>query len=163
MAQTGEVLALQRHFAVTPLRPVASTLRYAPVAQWVSQTEIPYLNRYGIFVCETIGFVFPGDRLSAKCRCSVSRRWSHLKKIDMALIIGDDRLKAIGISEREAQQILAIGLHERGHISFGLAARLTELDRIGFQKLLGAQRVPSGPSVAELDREIGVLNRLGLA
>ncbi len=81
----------------------------------------------------------------------------------MALVINDDTLKAIGISEREAQQFLAIGLYERGHISFGSAARLAGLDRIGFQKLLGAQRLPSGPSVVELDREVDVLNRLGLA
>jgi len=81
----------------------------------------------------------------------------------MALTTGGDTLEAIGIGEREARQILAIGLYQRGRISFGLAARLAELDRIGLQKLLGSQRVPSGPSVAELDREAEVFDRLGLA
>ena len=80
----------------------------------------------------------------------------------MPLVIEDDALEAVGVSAQEARQILAIGLYERGRLSFGSAARFAGADRIGFQKLLGAQHVSVGPDVAGLDREVATLRKLGL-
>ena len=80
----------------------------------------------------------------------------------MPLVIEDDALEAGGVSAQEAREILAIGLYERGRLSFGSAARLAGADRLEFQKLLGAQHIPLGPSVADLDREVEALRKLGL-
>ncbi len=80
----------------------------------------------------------------------------------MALIVQDDLLKAAGTTPEEARRLLAVAVYVQGQASFGAAARLANMDRQEFQKLLGRHRVPMGPSADDLDKEALTLRRLKL-
>ena len=80
----------------------------------------------------------------------------------MTLTIEDDALDAAGLRPEEARQILAAALYGWGRLSLGRAARVAEMSRIEFQRFLGRQRIPVGPTAEELDAEAETLKRLGL-
>ena len=80
----------------------------------------------------------------------------------MPLVIADDMLEFLGVTSTEAQQLLAASLYEHRRVSLGVAARLAGMNRVAFQRFIGSQHIPMGPTVAELDREMETMERLSL-
>jgi predicted HTH domain antitoxin len=80
----------------------------------------------------------------------------------MSLVIESGELDAAGVKPEEARQILAASLYSWGRLSFGRAAKIAGMNRIDFQKFLGSQKIPSGPTSDQIKSEAETLRRLGL-
>ena len=79
----------------------------------------------------------------------------------MALVISDEILRAVRMSEQELAQALALALFEKGKLSLGQAARLAGMSQWEFRGLLAAQDIPLHYDVAELQHDLATLRAMG--
>jgi len=81
----------------------------------------------------------------------------------MPLIIPDEALKEVGLSESEARVEIACLLFDAGRLSLPGAARLAELERVEFEKALLQRRIPLyRPTVEDLESDLRTLDRVGI-
>lgn len=59
----------------------------------------------------------------------------------MSIIISDDELKSMGLSEKEFRLMIAIDFYKNKHFTSVQAAEFAQLDRISWQKELGKRKV----------------------
>ena len=79
----------------------------------------------------------------------------------MPLVIDDETLRAVGLTEREARIELACRLFESGRLALWPAARFCGLDRIDFVQELGKRGIDGfryGPG--DLERDLMTLDRV---
>jgi predicted HTH domain antitoxin len=79
----------------------------------------------------------------------------------MSLDIPDDLLHAARLTEQEALKELAVALFAQERLTLAQAARLAGLDRLTFQHLLAARRIPVHYDVAEFEADLETLRSLG--
>jgi predicted HTH domain antitoxin len=78
----------------------------------------------------------------------------------MNLVIPEERLEGVTVSERDALIDVAIGLYKRGEVSFGRAAEIAGLGTPALQTELARRRIALNYDVEDLQQEVGVLNDL---
>jgi predicted HTH domain antitoxin len=80
----------------------------------------------------------------------------------MPLVISDETLKAIGMTEREAKLDFACRWFDKGKLSFGQAARLAGVSAADFEAELESRGVPRFRYTDEmLDDDVETLKKLG--
>ena len=80
----------------------------------------------------------------------------------MPLIVSDELLSSLGISEEELRREVAIMLFQRERLTLAQASRLAGLVRVEFQKLLAARHIPIHYGVEELRQDLKNLDEAGL-
>ena len=81
----------------------------------------------------------------------------------MPLVITDEQLRTMQMSERDAQVEIACRLFDAGRLSFHAAMRMTNLDRTSFENELVRRRIPiHRPTVKDLHDDLATLDKLGL-
>lgn len=79
----------------------------------------------------------------------------------MPLVIPDEIIQAMRMTEQEVAQALAVALFEKEKLTLGQAARLAGLAQYEFQHLLASQRVPVHYDVADFEQDVATLETLG--
>jgi predicted HTH domain antitoxin len=82
--------------------------------------------------------------------------------IHMPLIIPDETLRAVGMTEEELRREMAIVLFSQGKLTLSRAARLAELAHTTFQRLLADRQIPIHYDVEEFRQDIKTLQGVGL-
>ena len=80
----------------------------------------------------------------------------------MAVVIPDDMLSALGMSEEQVRQEMAIMLFREDKLSLSKAARLAGMTRLTFQKLLASRMIPIHYDEADFRQDIQALQSGGL-
>lgn len=75
------------------------------------------------------------------------------------LVIPDEVLRAIPISEQELRQDIAILLYQKG-LPPGKAAAVAGMDRLSFRHLLASRRIPVQYDVEDLEQDVVTLRAL---
>ena len=79
----------------------------------------------------------------------------------LPVVVDDEVLQDAHIAPEDFHTELAILLYAVGRLPLGRAARMTGLNRLEFQKLLGERRIARGPTLEQFDRQTETLRRLG--
>ena len=80
----------------------------------------------------------------------------------MPLIVSDEVLGSLGMSEEELRLEVAVMLFERERLTLAQASRLAGLNRVEFQKLLAARQIPIHFGVEEFREDLTNLDEAGL-
>jgi predicted HTH domain antitoxin len=80
----------------------------------------------------------------------------------MPIVVSDELLRSIGMSEEEVRGELAVLLFEKGRCTLAQASRLAGMSRIGFQKILQARGIPIHYGTDEFRRDLDNLRVAGL-
>ena len=81
----------------------------------------------------------------------------------MPLVITDEQLRIMQMSERDAQVEIACRLFDAGRLSFHAAMRMANLDRTGFEnELVRRQIAIYRPTFKDLHEDLATLDKLGL-
>ena len=81
----------------------------------------------------------------------------------MPLVISDEQLRSMQMSERDALVEIACRLFDAGRLGFHAAMRLTNLDRTSFENELIQRQIPIyRPTVEDLREDLETLDKLGL-
>jgi predicted HTH domain antitoxin len=81
----------------------------------------------------------------------------------MPLIIPDDTLHEVGLSEREARAEFACRMFDAERLTLWSAARLAGLNRVAFEQELRARGIPVyRPGSDDLADDLAALDRLGI-
>ena len=80
----------------------------------------------------------------------------------MPLILPDELLNSIGMSENELLQEVAVMLFEKERFTLGQASRLAGMTRVEFQKLLADRKIPLHYGVDDFDQDLKNLDEVGL-
>ncbi|GMU83895.1 MAG: hypothetical protein AMXMBFR47_37650 [Planctomycetota bacterium] len=75
----------------------------------------------------------------------------------MAVIITDDTLALLGMTEDDFRQELAIILFRDGRLTLSRAARLAGMSRVTLQRLLASRRIPIHNDSAEFREDLATL------
>ncbi|MCC6360470.1 MAG: UPF0175 family protein [Phycisphaerales bacterium] len=75
----------------------------------------------------------------------------------MAVIITDDTLALLGMTEDDFRQELAIILFRDGRLTLSRAARLAGMSRVALQRLLASRRIPIHYDSAEFREDLATL------
>jgi predicted HTH domain antitoxin len=78
----------------------------------------------------------------------------------MQLILEDDLVIAARLTEEEARLAIAVSLFTQERLSLAYAARLAGMDRLSFQRYLGAHEIPLHYGDADLDAELATVQWL---
>ena len=78
----------------------------------------------------------------------------------MSIEITDDILSAIGMSESELMQEIAVLLFQKEKLSIGQASRLAGMSRLQFQHLLASRQIPLHYDVAEFEADLETLREM---
>jgi len=80
----------------------------------------------------------------------------------MPLVVSDELLLSLGMSEAEIRLELAFLLFERGRCSLARASRFAGVSRLRFQKLLADRGIPIHYGTEEFRQDLKHLNEVGL-
>ena len=80
----------------------------------------------------------------------------------MPLILPDELLNSIGMSENELLQEVAVMLFEKERFTLGQASRLAGMTRVEFQKLLADRKIPLHYGVDDFHQDLKNLEEVGL-
>jgi predicted HTH domain antitoxin len=80
----------------------------------------------------------------------------------MAVVITDDTLAALGMTEDNFRRELAIFFFREGKLTLSRAARLAAMPRISFQKLLASRQIPIHYDAGDLHKDLETLQDAGL-
>lgn len=75
----------------------------------------------------------------------------------MAVIITDDTLALLGMTEDDFRQELAVILFREGRLTLSRAARLAGTSRIALQRLLANRQIPIHYDSAEFRKDLATL------
>ena len=79
----------------------------------------------------------------------------------MSLIISDEVLQTIQMSEAELRQEVAILLFQKERFTLGQASRFAGMSRLQFQRLLASRKIPLHYDIAELREDVKSLESNG--
>jgi predicted HTH domain antitoxin len=80
----------------------------------------------------------------------------------MPLIVSDELLGSLGISEEELRREVGVMLFQRERLTLAQASRLAGLSRVEFQKLLATRQIPIHFGVEEFREDLKNLEEAGL-
>ena len=81
----------------------------------------------------------------------------------MPLVITDEQLRVMQMSERDAQVEIACRLFDAERLSFHAAMRMADMDRTSFENELVRRKIPIyRPTVKDLREDLATLDKLGL-
>jgi predicted HTH domain antitoxin len=72
----------------------------------------------------------------------------------MALVIEDELIRQTNLTEQELRVQIAILLFEKNILSFGQAYRMSGLNVLDFQQLLGKQKIPMHYEVEDFEKDL---------
>lgn len=78
----------------------------------------------------------------------------------MSVIIPDEILHAVRMTEDELRQEIAIFLFEKNKLTLAQASRLAEVSRLQFQHLLASRQIPVHYDVVEFEEDLRTLHEL---
>lgn len=78
----------------------------------------------------------------------------------MSLVIGDEVLRASGLTEAELRFELAVHLFEASRLTMAQAARLADTPLAAFMRLLGERGIPPHYDVAEFREDLAAIEPL---
>lgn len=76
------------------------------------------------------------------------------------MIITDDILQETNMTEAELKTEPAVLLYQKQKLSMGLAARLADMDRIGFQFLLGSRQITVNYDEAAFEEDLKTIEQM---
>ncbi|MCP4702656.1 MAG: UPF0175 family protein [Gammaproteobacteria bacterium] len=79
----------------------------------------------------------------------------------MDVVIEEDLLQAAHIPVQELKQEIALLLFQKYQLTLAQAARFAGMNRLEFQHLLAARKIPLHYSVEDFERDVATLQRLG--
>lgn len=78
----------------------------------------------------------------------------------MSLVISDELLQTVNMSEAELRQELALLLFQKEKFTLAQAARFASMTRLQFQKLLADRQIPVHYDIEDLEQDLKTLARL---
>lgn len=79
----------------------------------------------------------------------------------MTVTFSEDILQATHMTPEELQVEVAVMLFEKEKLSFGRAARMSGMNQLEFQKLLGSREISQHYGIEELHEDIATLSGIG--
>lgn len=79
----------------------------------------------------------------------------------MSVVISDEVLQAIQMSEPELLREIAILLFQKERFTLGQASRFAGMSRLQFQRLLASRKIPLHYDIAELQEDVKSLEANG--
>ena len=79
----------------------------------------------------------------------------------MSLVISDEVLQTIQMSESELLTEIAILLFEQERFTLGQASRFAKMNQLQFQRLLASRQIPLHYDIAELTEDVKSLEANG--
>lgn len=79
----------------------------------------------------------------------------------MYVVIPDDLAASAGLTEAEARGELAVSLYKNERLTLAQAARLAEVDRVGFYRLLTRYGVSLNYDFSDFEQDLASLRSLG--
>jgi predicted HTH domain antitoxin len=79
----------------------------------------------------------------------------------MSVVISDEVLRAVQMSEAEFLQEIAIMLFQKERFTLGQASRFAGMNQLQFQRLLGSRQIPLHYDIAELREDVKSLEANG--
>ncbi|MEW6498180.1 MAG: UPF0175 family protein [Cyanobacteriota bacterium] len=79
----------------------------------------------------------------------------------MSLVISDEVLQTIQMSENELLTEIAILLFEQERFTLGQASRFAKMSQLQFQRLLASRQIPLHYDIAELTEDVKSLEANG--
>jgi predicted HTH domain antitoxin len=84
-----------------------------------------------------------------------------MKEPAMSIIIPDDVLANIRMTEGEIKQEIAIMLFQKEKLTLAQASRFAQMHRVAFQHLLASRHIPIHYGVEDLEQDLKNLQALG--
>ncbi len=78
----------------------------------------------------------------------------------MSVVIPDEILEASRMTAEELRQEIAVLLFEKGKLTLAQASRMAGMERLRFQHLLAARKIPVHYGTPELEQDLAVLRKL---
>ena len=79
----------------------------------------------------------------------------------MSVVISDEVLRAVQMSEAELLQEIAVMLFQKERFTLGQASRFAGMNQLQFQRLLASRQVPLHYDIAELREDVKSLEANG--
>jgi predicted HTH domain antitoxin len=80
----------------------------------------------------------------------------------MSVVISDDLLHTIRMTETELLQELAVLLYQKEKLTLGQASELARMSQLQFQLLLASRQIPIHYDVAEFEADLKTLHDISL-
>ena len=79
----------------------------------------------------------------------------------MSVVISDEVLRAVQMSEAELLQEIAVMLFQKERFTLGQASRFALMNQLQFQRLLASRQIPLHYDIAELREDVKSLEANG--
>lgn len=79
----------------------------------------------------------------------------------MSLVIADDLLCSIGLSEKELLTEIAVMLFQQERVSLGKASKIANMNYVEFQELLAKRSISLHYDVEEFEEDVKTLRETG--
>lgn len=79
----------------------------------------------------------------------------------MSVVISDEVLRAVQMSEAELLQEIAVMLFQKERFTLGQASRFAGMNQLQFQRLLASRQIPLHYDIAELREDVKSLEANG--
>ncbi|MEL4896879.1 UPF0175 family protein [Crocosphaera sp. Alani8] len=79
----------------------------------------------------------------------------------MSLLISDEILNSVGLSDQELLVEIAIMLFQKERVSLGKASKIAKMNYVEFQELLATQNIPIHYNIEEFDQDVKTLKETG--
>ncbi len=79
----------------------------------------------------------------------------------MSVVISDEVLRAVQMSEAELLQEIAVMLFQKERFTLGQASRFAGMNQLQVQRLLGSRQIPLHYDIAELRKDVKSLEANG--
>lgn len=79
----------------------------------------------------------------------------------MSLIISDETLNSVGLSDQELLIEIAVMLFQQERMSLGQASKLANLNYVQFQELLAKRNIPLHYDIEEFEEDVKTLKQTG--
>ena len=79
----------------------------------------------------------------------------------MSFVIPDEIVQATRMTPGELSQEIAVLLFQKEKLTLGQASRLVGMTRLQFQHLLASRQIPVHYDVAEFEKDLETLKKLG--
>ena len=78
----------------------------------------------------------------------------------MSLVISDEVIQQLHLSEKDLQIEIALMLYQAKKMTLGQASKFVGTTQLGFQKILASHNIPLNYDMKELERDVETLNIL---
>ncbi len=79
----------------------------------------------------------------------------------MGVVISDEIVQTIRMTERELMQEIAILLYQKERLTLGQASRMAQMSQVQFQYLLASRQIPLHYDVADFEADLKTLREMG--